>query len=169
MGAETTKKSSLYSPELAETILRRLAGGESLLAISKDPTMPSRTTMGLWVTNDIDGWASKYKRARRLLADVYVERTIENAEEGLEEIQDLPDPRVASGFGGLKKELNASLRWAASRMHPNAWGDRSQVDVSALVSVLAPEEIKKPRTSGLGVSQAAVSAGKGKGKAVETR
>lgn len=44
-----------YSKALAETICRRLARGEALAAIARDPRMPPRSTLRYWMKTDQDG------------------------------------------------------------------------------------------------------------------
>jgi hypothetical protein len=44
-----------YSKALAETICRRLARGDSVLAIARDPEMPPRSTLRYWMKKDKDG------------------------------------------------------------------------------------------------------------------
>jgi hypothetical protein len=44
-----------YSKALAEKICRRLAKGESLAAIARDPDMPPRSTIRYWIETDKDG------------------------------------------------------------------------------------------------------------------
>jgi len=157
MGRDTTRNSLAYTPELAEEILTRLMNGESLLQICRDERLPSRSTVHLWAINDIDGWYSKYEKARKDQADIYAERQVVSAEDGIEAVKALEDPRQGSGVATMHRELGTSLRWSASRMHPNRWGDTSHVDVSALVAVLSPEEVVKGRAAGLGVTQAKIA------------
>lgn len=44
-----------YSKALAETICRRLAKGEPVAAIARDPEMPPRSTLRYWIKMDKDG------------------------------------------------------------------------------------------------------------------
>jgi hypothetical protein len=44
-----------YSKKLAEKICRRLARGEPVLAIARDPDMPPRSTLRYWIKTDKDG------------------------------------------------------------------------------------------------------------------
>ena len=44
-----------YSKALAATICRRLASGEAVRAIARDPAMPSRKTLRRWMKRDVDG------------------------------------------------------------------------------------------------------------------
>ena len=55
-GGHTVRRGrTRYSRKLAEIICRRLAGGERLRAIARDPAMPSRKTLHRWMKRDVDG------------------------------------------------------------------------------------------------------------------
>ena len=55
-------------PAVAARIFERLADGESLLAICKDPAMPARRTVLAWIERD-EVFAAAYARARDNQAD----------------------------------------------------------------------------------------------------
>lgn len=58
---------TIYSDELAERILKRLAGGETLMRICEDDDLPTRGTFHLWVATDApehNGIKSRYLIAR---------------------------------------------------------------------------------------------------------
>lgn len=60
---------SLYSAELGMAICQRMAAGESLMAICRDPAMPHRTTVHKWALAkpDFGVMLASAQRARRLL------------------------------------------------------------------------------------------------------
>ena len=58
---------SVYTAELAEEICARLAAGESLKAICRDPDMPPFSTVQGWARDNHHGFAAMYDRARELL------------------------------------------------------------------------------------------------------
>jgi hypothetical protein len=53
-----------YSKALAAKICRRLAKGESVLSIARDPLMPPRTTLRLWIKRDEDGLFARCPRTQ---------------------------------------------------------------------------------------------------------
>jgi hypothetical protein len=59
---------SAYSPEVGEEICARLAEGESLIAISRDPDMPCATTIYKWLERHED-FEAMYLKARLWQAD----------------------------------------------------------------------------------------------------
>jgi hypothetical protein len=55
---------TLYTPELAERILHELADGRTVRDICRADGMPTGATVRLWVVQDRDGFAARYRRAR---------------------------------------------------------------------------------------------------------
>jgi hypothetical protein len=53
-----------YTAELANQILQELARGRGLLDICSEPGMPCDVTVWRWVTDDIEGFAARYAKAR---------------------------------------------------------------------------------------------------------
>lgn len=70
-----------YSPELAELILTRLAGGEFLTRICRDHDMPDETTVRRWKRTRED-FARAYAQAREEGADAHLEQAAEIADDG---------------------------------------------------------------------------------------
>ena len=66
-----------YNPEIAEEILVRMSGGESLRTICDDEGYPCRRTVTRWAVRDTDGFGARYAAARR----AGVESRIEDANE----------------------------------------------------------------------------------------
>jgi hypothetical protein len=67
----------VYNPEIAEEILVRMSGGESLRTICADDGYPCRRTVTRWAVRDTDGFGARYAAARR----AGVESRIEDANE----------------------------------------------------------------------------------------
>lgn len=57
---------TVYTAEIADTVLSELAAGRTLYAICRDPGMPSDRTVRLWVMEDREGFAARYSLARKL-------------------------------------------------------------------------------------------------------
>jgi hypothetical protein len=64
--AATKGPPSLYTPELAERILRELEGGRSLHDICRDDGIPGYSTVHTWVSRDYHGFAARYASAREV-------------------------------------------------------------------------------------------------------
>ena len=56
---------SLYTAEIAERILDGLSNGRRLADICGDPGMPSSATVWQWVAEDRQGFAARYRAARK--------------------------------------------------------------------------------------------------------
>ena len=55
-----------YTAGLAERILRKLLLGRSLRDVCKDDGIPPESTVRTWVTDDREGFAARYRHARKL-------------------------------------------------------------------------------------------------------
>jgi hypothetical protein len=57
---------SRYTADIADRILDRLLRGRTLREVCADDGMPAYGTVRLWVTKDHEGFAARYRRARKL-------------------------------------------------------------------------------------------------------
>lgn len=113
-----------YTRQLADAVCSRLAGGESLRAICRDPDMPSRETVRLWregQRNADEAFAGRYARAQDEKADLYAEQVLVESRAALtakstHEVQ-------------ARKLMADNLKWTASRMLPRRWGDKVELEV----------------------------------------
>ena len=53
-----------HTPELADEVVFRMANGESLRRICRDPHMPPESTVRSWGRNDTGGFAGDYHQAQ---------------------------------------------------------------------------------------------------------
>jgi Bacteriophage Sf6, terminase small subunit-like len=58
-------RASLYTPDIADQILRELRRGRSLCAVCRDDGMPHHDTVTNWVKQDREGFAARYRQARQ--------------------------------------------------------------------------------------------------------
>jgi hypothetical protein len=66
----------IFSPAVGNLVCERIANGESLLKISSEPAMPSRSTMHRWCRDNPE-FREEYQIAVQLRADGLLEETIE--------------------------------------------------------------------------------------------
>ena len=71
----------IFSPAVGNLVCERIANGESLLKISREPAMPSRSTMHRWC-RDKPEFREEYQIAVQLRADGLLEETIDIIVEG---------------------------------------------------------------------------------------
>lgn len=102
-------KRTKFSDKLFAEVLKRIAAGESLRAISKDKDMPSGEAVRCWVRDD-DNLAAQYALAREAQAELYAEEIVEIAD-------DCDDPQKA------RVQIDAR-KWFASKVAPKKYGDK---------------------------------------------
>jgi hypothetical protein len=69
-------KRHVFSPAVGNLVCERIANGESLLQISREPAMPSRSTMHRWCRDNPE-FREEYQIAVQLRADGLLEETID--------------------------------------------------------------------------------------------
>ena len=112
-----------YTNDLAMEICRRIAEGEPLTKICKDPAMPSYSTVMNWRKDNPD-FLETYACAREDAGDTLADDIISIADQVLAgEI----DPHAARVAIDAKK-------WAASKLKPRSYGDRLNLDHSGEVA-----------------------------------
>ena len=102
---------STYSDELGGVILRRIAGGETVLSIGADADMPCASTIYHWIRAD-DGFHDAYLKAKAVAADIFADAMLEIALEATE----------ATARGDALRIK--TLRWTASMLAPKKYGTR---------------------------------------------
>ena len=116
-----------YTAQLAEEICIRVALGENLNAISRDPRMPSNKTMHSWRSKH-EEFSNNYAHAREARADARSERIDSITEQML---QGLIEPNAA------RVAIDA-LKWQAGKEQPKKYGDKLTLDGDLKVTM--PED-----------------------------
>ena len=138
---------SVYSQKTSVAICTRIAQGESLTAICKDPSMPGMQTVQDWLAAAAKG-REKYKQfltdytiARQHWADATFTGMIELA-------QSCPLDRDSIAKTRLVLDTK---KWVLARMNPRKYGNR--LDVTSQGEQLPPailvEIINAPREAGV--------------------
>jgi len=79
----TTGRPTIYTEELATTICRRIAEGESLRSICADEAMPSASTICRWLLEpDKKTFWEQYAHARNVQAELMFDELLEIADNG---------------------------------------------------------------------------------------
>jgi len=131
---------SLYSPEIAETICKRLAEGESLRAVCRDNEMPSEVTVRRWVLDDHEGFSAQYTRAREAQAHAIADELLEISDDGSNdwmERNDKDNPGwQLNGEHVQRSKLRADTRkWLLAKMLPKVYGERLEVEATVRKTV----------------------------------
>lgn len=109
----------MHPPEVRQTILERIASGESLRSVCKDSDMPGwRTVLG-WVSSDKD-FEQQYARAMQMRADAKFEELDEVAEEAA-------SAESAVTVQGLRLKADI-IKWQTAKMAPKKYGDRVELE-----------------------------------------
>lgn len=123
---------SIYTQELAMTICRRIAEGESLRSICRDDGMPSVSTVMLWALS-MPQFSEQYTRARELQAEVHIDEIIDIADDGHNDymLKNHGDnvAWVENGEALRRSQIRIEARkWTAAKLLPKKYGDRIKVD-----------------------------------------
>lgn len=131
-----TGRPSIFTDELAATILERLADGESLRSICADEGMPNRSTVFRWLSQN-DEFRDQYAHAREEQADALFDELLEIADDGSNDWMERRNGDgecigwVENGEALRRSALRIEARkWMASKLLPKKYGDRSQMEVS---------------------------------------
>lgn len=124
---------SLYTPEIAESICRRLAAGETLRAICRDEDMPAESTVRAWALDDVEGFSAHYTRAREIgyfgMADELIEIADDVHLDTIRGGEDEPDR--ANHEWITRSRLRVDTRkWLLSKALPKVYGDKLTAELT---------------------------------------
>lgn len=133
-------RKTLYTPDLGNKILDRLAAGESLRAICRDSEIGvSAPCVRGWVVEDVDGFAERYARARDIGLDEKADELEEIADDGSNDWMDKNDPQnpgySLNGEHVQRSRLRVEARkWYLSKLAPKKYGDKIGVEHSGSIA-----------------------------------
>jgi hypothetical protein len=124
---------TLYTPELADTVLARLAAGETLKSICRFDGIPSEATVRGWALDDREGFAARFARAREIGAYSMADELLEISDDGRNDWVANNDPDnpgyALNGENVQRSKLRAdSRKWLMSKVLPKVFGDRQQLE-----------------------------------------
>jgi hypothetical protein len=134
---------SVYTPDLAAEICRRLAQGETLLAICRDEKMPCDATVRKWALDDKDGFFTQYTNARTVGYERMADELFEIADDGSNDWmerkrQDGSSETILNAEHVNRSRLRVDTRkWFLSKVLPKIYGDRTQHEHSGTVTLEA--------------------------------
>ena len=118
---------SIYTDELAATILGRISNGESLRSIVKDEGMPTQSSVYLWLLQKPD-FSEQYTRAREEQADTLADEILAIADETPDSVTDEKGiSRTDSGWVTWQRNRVDARKWVASKLKPKKYGDALKV------------------------------------------
>jgi hypothetical protein len=127
-----------YSDQIADEIIEWMCNGGSLRRYTKQANKPNASTIHRWVTEDKNGFASKYARAMETRADVLAD-----------EMQEIADDVDNDALAIAKAKLQIDTRrWYAEKVKPKVYGNKLEFnDVSkakTLVMIVTDKDIDDP-------------------------
>jgi hypothetical protein len=125
-------RQTVYTDEIGEEILDRLAEGESLESICDDPYMPNATTVLKWA-HDTEGkrsgapaFSQDYARARTLGYWRMADEIISIGDEAMT----LPDGSVDNAAVQRARIRCENRKWMLSKMLPKQFGDKVTAEIT---------------------------------------
>ncbi len=116
-----------YTKDMADKICEKIANGRSLRSICAEDGVPPLKTIYRWLEAN-EEFRHQYARAREKQADYFVEEIIEIA-----------DSAVAESAAVSKAKLQIDARkWAASKIAPKKYGDKTELDVKSSDGSMRP-------------------------------
>lgn len=123
--AKPNGRPSIYTPELAAEIVRRMCEGESLRAICRDDAMPSRPTVILWIAENREGFSAQYAIGRQAQAHLWAEELMEIADDGRNDTYEGEDgPRINTDVIQRSRLRVDTRKWVVSKMLPKLYGEK---------------------------------------------
>lgn len=122
-----TGRPSIYSQEVSDEICARLAAGESLSKICRDPLMPCIASITMWLsTNKYPEFTASYARAREIQAEVMLEEILAISDDSSNDtyIDDEGKTRVDHDVIARSKLKVDTRKWIMARMSPRKYGDQ---------------------------------------------
>lgn len=116
-----------YTKDMADNICEKIANGRSLRSICAEDGMPPMKTIYRWLEAN-EEFRHQYARAREKQADYFAEEIIEIA-----------DSAEAESAAVSKAKLQIDARkWAASKIAPKKYGDKTELDVKSSDGSMTP-------------------------------
>jgi hypothetical protein len=122
----TRRRRHDYSPEIADLICDRIAGGASLRQICQDTTMPARSTIFVWLEEHED-FARSYALARQIQIEDLMDEILEIADDSSNDWIDREGPdgkkyRVFNPDSIRRSKLRIGARkWLISKLMPKRY------------------------------------------------
>ncbi|HFB0060978.1 TPA: hypothetical protein WNB90_001667 [Neisseria gonorrhoeae] len=116
-----------YTKDMADKICEKIANGRSLRSICAEDGVPPMKTIYRWLEAN-EEFRHQYARAREKQADYFAEEIIEIA-----------DSAEAESAAVSKAKLQIDARkWAASKIAPKKYGDKTELDVKSSDGSMRP-------------------------------
>lgn len=120
------KSQEKYTDELADEICRRIANGEFLRAICREPGKPNWCTIYEWIKSKPD-FAQRMEEARSMGADAIAEDALMMLDEPPERCMTMSGDKVDAGHVQWQKNRSEQRLKVLAKWHPKKYGDKVAV------------------------------------------
>jgi hypothetical protein len=126
---------TIRNAELEESILLRLASGESLRSIGRDETMPDPATVWRWSEADAE-FCKRLRTARETGVHAIIDEAREIADDGRNDWVEVENSKGETKIVLDREHVDRSKlrveyrKWLASVVAPRSYGDRAAVELS---------------------------------------
>lgn len=118
----------MFSQEKADLICERMAEGESLRKICRDPEMPSISHVMTWLNNpEYPEFKEQYARAFSMRADAKFEELDDVAEDAV-------NADTAIKVQGLRLKAD-NIKWQLARMNSKKYGEKVETTLAGEVGI----------------------------------
>lgn len=124
--------------QLKEEIIQRLANGELLISILREPDMPSRWAIWRAQLND-EQFAADMAMAREVAASVLADEVIEISDHAAEDYR--ADGSINYEVIARSKLKTDNRKWLIGKLDPKRWGDKVQTDITSGGEKIEAKEI----------------------------
>jgi hypothetical protein len=132
---------TVYNEDIATEICRRVSNGETLSEVCRDDHMPPRQTVVQWDTDNRNGFASRYARAKERQIEYWADELLSISDDGRNDWVERTDPKNPGWqFNGehvQRSRLRSDNRkWLLAKLQPHKYGDK--VENKTTISVDDP-------------------------------
>lgn len=137
-------RKSKYTPELARQICKRMAAGEVLAQICRDPAMPCRETVSDWRDAHPE-FEVQFQRAQQFQYEHWADEIIEIGEDGS---NDWTEREIAGGrmvaavdheHVQRSKLRVENRRWLLGKLRPETYGESQRIDLKGRITLSEKE------------------------------
>jgi len=127
---------SIFTDEIASTILERIMEGESVRQICRDDSMPCQSSVFKWLSTNPE-FAERYARAKAVQMDAMADEILDIADDGtndwMERISDDDKPVgwVVNGEHIQRSRVRVDTRkWLMSKLAPKKYGEKVATELT---------------------------------------
>jgi len=135
VGTSVNGGQTRYTPQVARAVLLQLSMGRSLSSICKQDGMPGTVAVHSWVVDDKDGFADRYKDARRVGYLLKADEVMDIGDDGSNDWMERTNPDnpgwQINGEAIARSRLRCdNIKWMLPKVLPDEFGDKTSIDLT---------------------------------------